>query len=84
MNRNYKRVLTPEQIKDITERLAQDLVKYSNESSNLLVDHYLRGDVDGLFKTITNWVESAEDDVRVIMNSQLIEDSFKQSEDENI
>ena len=76
MNRNYTRVLNEQQIKDIAEQVAYDIKKYSFESADTLIDHYLRGDAEGLFEVITNWVELAEDEVRRQLNTDLIEDSF--------
>ena len=76
MNRNHTRVLNEQQIKDITEQLAYDLKQYPLESADTLIDHYLRGDAEGLFEVITNWVELAEDEVRRQLNTNLMEDSF--------
>lgn len=79
-NRNNTRVLNDHQIKEITAQVAYDLARYANESAELLVDHYLRGDIDGLFNNISEWIEAAEDDVLTELNTQLNEDSFKQAE----
>jgi len=79
-NRNHTRVLSDQQIKDITSQVAYDLVRYANESADTLVDHYLRGDAEGLLEMISNWVEAAEDDVLDELNTQLNEDSFKQAQ----
>jgi hypothetical protein len=76
MNRNHTRVLSEQQIKDIAEQVAYDLKQYSLESADTLIDHYLRGDAEGLFEIITQWVELAEDEVRRQLNTDLIEDSF--------
>ena len=76
MNRNHTRVLNEQQIKDIAEQLAYDLKQYPLESADTLIDHYLRGDAEGLFEVITNWVELAEDEVRRQLNTNLMEDSF--------
>ena len=76
MNRNNKRVLSEQQIKDIAEQVAYDLKQYSLESADTLIDHYLRGDAEGLLEVITQWVELAEDEVRRQLNTDLIEDSF--------
>ncbi len=65
-----------QQIKDITSQVAYDLVRYANESADTLVDHYLRGDAEGLFEMITNWIEGAEDEVLNELNTKLSEDSF--------
>ena len=79
-NRNHVRVLSDQQIKDITSQVAYDLVRYANESADTLVDHYLRDDAEGLLEVITNWIEAAEDDVLDEINTQLSEDSFKQAQ----
>ena len=84
INRNHTRVLSDQQIKDITSQVAYDLVRYANESADTLVDHYLRDDAEGLLEVITNWIEAAEDDVLDELNTQLSEDSFKQAQDEFI
>ena len=76
MSKNNERVLSDQQIKDITAQVANDLVKYANESADTLVDHYLRGDAEGLFEMITNWIEGAEDEVLNELNTKLSEDSF--------
>jgi hypothetical protein len=81
-NRNQHRLLNEEQIKDITAQVTYDITKYANESADTLVDHYLRGDVNGLFEIISNWIETAEDEVRRQLNTDLMEDSFKYSDDD--
>jgi hypothetical protein len=81
-NRNQHRLLNEHQIKDITVQVTHDIVKYANESANTLVDHYLRGDAEGLFEIISSWIEQAEDNVITELNTQLNEDSFRQSEDD--
>jgi hypothetical protein len=82
-NRNQHRLLNEHQIKDITAQVAYDLIQYANESADNLVDHYLRGDAEGLFEIISTWIETAEDEVIRQLNTDLMEDSFKQSEDDN-
>ena len=82
-NRNHIRVLSDQQIKDITAQVAYDLVRYANESADTLVDHYLRDDAEGLLEIISQWIEAAEDDVLDEINTQLSEDSFKQQTEEN-
>lgn len=79
-NRNQHRLLNDQQIKDITAQVAYDLVRYANESADTLVDHYLRGDAEGLLEMVSSWVEAAEDDVLDELNTQLQEDSFKQAQ----
>ena len=81
-NRNQHRLLNEHQIKDITAQVAYDLIKYANESADTLIDHYLRGDAEGLFEIISQWIEAAEDDIITELNTQLSEDSFRQSEDD--
>lgn len=82
-NRNQHRLLNDQQIKDITSQVAYDLVRFANESAEILVDHYLRGDAEGLLEVISNWVEGAEDEVIDELNSQLNEDSFKQAQNDD-
>ncbi len=84
INRNHTRVLSDQQIKDITSQVAYDLVRYANESADTLVDHYLRDDAEGLLEIISDWIEAAEDAVLDELNTQLSEDSFKQAQDEFI
>ncbi len=84
INRNHTRVLSDQQIKDITSQVAYDLVRYANESADTLVDHYLRDDAEGLLEIISDWIEAAEDTVLDEINTQLSEDSFKQAQDEFI
>lgn len=76
MNRNQHRLLNDIQITDITSQVAYDLVKYKTETAEVLMDHYLRGDVKGLFAIISDWIETAEDEVKRQLNMELIEDSF--------
>ena len=82
-NRNHIRVLSDQQIKDITAQVAYDLVRYANESAEALVNNYLMGDPEVLFDVISSWIEAAEDDVLDEINTQLSEDSFKQQTEEN-
>ena len=81
-NRNNHRLLNNNQIQDIIAQVALDLIKYSHESADTLVDHYLRDDAEGLLDIISQWIESAEDEVMKELNSQLNEDYFKQSQDD--
>jgi hypothetical protein len=83
INRNHTRVLSDQQIKDITSQVAYDLVRYANESAEALVNNYLMGDAEVLLETISNWIELAEDTVLEELNTQLNEDSFKQTEQDN-
>jgi len=83
-NRNQHRLLNDQQIKDITSQVAYDLVRYANETADTLVDHYLRGDAEGLLEMVSSWIEAAEDDVLDEINTQLNEDSFKQAQHEYI
>ena len=81
-NRNQHRLLDKNQIADISTQVAYDLVKYSYESADILVDHYLRGDAEGLFEIVSQWIESAEDSVLEELNTKLNEDYFKHSQEE--
>jgi hypothetical protein len=76
MNRNQHRLLNDIQITDITSQVAYDLVKYKNETAEVLMDHYLRGDAEGLLAIISEWIEVAEDETIRQLNTDLMEDSF--------
>jgi hypothetical protein len=76
MNRNQYRILSDIQIKDITSQVAYDLTKYKIETAEVLIDHYLRGDAEGLFSAVSEWIEVAEDELKRQLNMELIEDSF--------
>ena len=76
MNRNHTRVLSEQQIKDITEQVAYDLKKYPSESAEVLVNLYLQNDIQGMFEAINDWIETAEDEVKRQLNTDLMEDSF--------
>jgi hypothetical protein len=75
-NRNQHRVLNNEQIQNIIEQMAEDFRKYPRESAEYLIDYYLTGDTEGMFKLVSDWVEGAEDEVIKILNTESIEDSF--------
>ena len=75
-NRNQHRVLNNEQIQNIIEQMAEDFRKYPRESAEYLIDYYLTGDTEGMFKLVSDWVEGAEDEVIKILNTDLTEDSF--------
>jgi pantothenate kinase-related protein Tda10 len=81
-NRNQHRLLNEQQIKDITSQITYNLIEYANESADTLIDHYLRGDAEGLFTIISSWVEQAEDNVITELNTQLSEDQFKTFDDD--
>jgi hypothetical protein len=76
MNRNHHRLLDDIQIADITSQVAYDLTKYKTETAEVLMDHYLRGDAEGLFSIVSEWIEVAEDEVIRQLNTELMEDSF--------
>jgi len=63
-NRNQHRLLNDEQIKDIITQMADDFKKYSVESAEHLINFYLNGDVVGMFEMISDWIETAEDEVK--------------------
>jgi pantothenate kinase-related protein Tda10 len=81
-NRNQHRLLNEQQIKNITSQVEYDLKKYTNDSANIFVDHYLRGDVEGLFNVVSSWVEQAEDRIITELNTLLNEDQFKHNDDD--
>ena len=76
MSRNQYRLLNNQQIADIKKQIASDLKQYSDDSAEALMNFYLTEDADGLFDTVKDWVEIAEDEVIRQLNSDLIEDSF--------
>jgi len=63
MNRNYTRLLNPQQIKDITIQVGEDLKNFPLESAEHLMNFYLNGDAEGMFQMISDWIEYAEDHV---------------------
>lgn len=63
MNRNNRRVLSEEQVKDITQQVADDLRKYPRESAEVLVNCYLENNTEVLLENVSNWIECAEDEV---------------------
>jgi hypothetical protein len=67
-NRNYKRLLSDQQIKDITIQVAEDLKNFPLESAEHLMNFYLNGDAEGLFQMVSDWIEYAEDAVLVNQN----------------
>ena len=75
-NRNQHRALNDEQIQNIIEQMAEDFRKYPRESAEYLIDYYLTGDTEGMFKLVSDWIEGAEDEVIKILNTDSIEDSF--------
>jgi pantothenate kinase-related protein Tda10 len=81
-NRNQHRLLNEQQIKGITSQVEYDLKKYANDSANIFVDHYLRGDTEGLFNVVSSWIEQAEDRIIIELNTLLNEDSFKHNDDD--
>lgn len=76
MNRNQHRLLSDTEIANIISQVAYDLVNYKTETAEAFIDHYLRGDAEGLFKMISEWIEIAEDEVKRQLNGDLMEDSF--------
>jgi hypothetical protein len=76
-NRNDYRLLDDEQIEAIVNQVTFDLHMYADETASTLVDHYLRGDAEELFKIVTEWVEGAEDKVIDSLNTELAEDAFR-------
>jgi hypothetical protein len=76
MSRNQYRLLNDQQIADIKKQIASDLKQYSDDSAEVLMNFYLTEDANGLFDTVKDWIETAEDEVIRQLNSDLIEDSF--------
>jgi len=67
-NRNYKRLLSNQQIKDITVQAAEDLKNFPFESAEHLMNFYLNNDAEGLFQMVSDWIEYAEDAVLANQN----------------
>ncbi len=67
-NRNYKRLLSSEQIANITDEVSKDLKNFSFESAEHLMNFYLNGDAEGLFQMVSDWIEYAEDAVLANQN----------------
>ena len=76
MSRNQERVLSDALIHDIKEQMFKELA--DGESRYLmvstLVDAYL-GNYDSFKETITEWIETTEDDILLTLNMELNEDS---------
>lgn len=64
MNRNNTRVLSEDQIRNLTLQVAEDLRKYPSESAEALINLYLNGDAQGMFDTVSDWIEYAEDEMK--------------------
>lgn len=64
MNRNSTRILSEDQIRNLTLQVAEDLRKYPSESAEALINLYLNGDVEGMFSTVSDWIEYAEDEMK--------------------
>jgi hypothetical protein len=64
MNRNNTRVLSEDQIRNLTLQVAEDLRKYPSESAEALINLYLNGDAQGMFDTVSDWIEYAEDEIK--------------------
>jgi len=64
MNRNHTRVLSEDQIRNLTLQVAEDLRKYPSESAEALINLYLNGDAQGMFDTVSDWIEYAEDEMK--------------------
>ena len=75
-NRNQHRLLNDDQIKDIITQMADDFRRYPVESAEALMNFYLNDDVESMFGTVSNWIETAEDEVKRQLNSDMTEDSF--------
>lgn len=75
MNRNNTRVLSEDQIRNLTLQVAEDLRKYPSESAEALINLYLNGDAQGMFDTVSDWIEYAEDEIKR-QEDNLNEDPF--------
>lgn len=84
MSRNQERVLSDQMISDIKERMFEELgwgdARYTLVSA--IVNAYL-SNYDELMDTVTEWIETFEDQIIAELNTQLMEDSFNQAENDN-
>ncbi len=84
MSRNNERVLSDAMIKDIKAELFGEL-EWSdgrNDFINILMNAYLTDDWDSFKQMITNVIEHYEDKVITELNTQLMEDSFNQADND--
>jgi hypothetical protein len=70
---NRYRLLSEQQIKDITNQIAFDFATYPKESAEALMNIYLTGNIEDAYALIRDWVELAEDEI-IRLNTEPIEE----------
>ena len=70
---NRYRLLSEQQIKDITDQIAFDLIAYPKESAEAIMNIYLTENIEDASALIRNWVESAEDEI-IRLNTEPLEE----------
>jgi hypothetical protein len=84
MSRNNERVLSDQMIEDIKFKMNYDL-RYNAYSLFTLIDNmmdaYLTDEWGGFGEVISDVIEDYENNIITELNTQLIEDSFNQNED---
>ena len=86
MSRNNERVLSDALINDIQELMYQDLRNNPDSAYTLvnnMMDAYLTGEWGGFSEVISDVIEDYEDNIITTLNMELMEDSFKQAENDN-
>jgi hypothetical protein len=84
MSRNNERVLSDAMITDIKAQLFSEL-EWTVERTDLInaiMDAYLTDDWDSFKQMITEVIEDYEDKVITELNTQLMEDSFNQADND--
>jgi uncharacterized protein YbaP (TraB family) len=85
MNRNQERVLSDAMILDIKDSMFIDLVNVPDSVYHLvdsMMNAYLTDDWDSFKQTMTDNIEYYEDQIITELNTQLMEDSFNQAENQ--
>jgi uncharacterized protein YbaP (TraB family) len=85
MNRNQERVLSDAMILDIKDSMFIDLVNVPDSVYHLvdsMMNAYLTDDWDSFKQTMTENIEHYEDQIITELNTQLMEDSFNQAENQ--
>jgi hypothetical protein len=85
MSRNNERVLSDAMIYDIKNKIYTS-IRMNNVELWILVDNivntYLTDDWDSFKQTMTDNIEYYEDEIITELNTQLMEDSFNQAENQ--
>ena len=85
MSRNNERVLSDAMIYDIKNKIYTS-IRMNNVELWILIDNivntYLTDDWDSFKQTMTDNIEYYEDEIITELNTQLMEDSFNQAENQ--